>query len=102
MHCHSLISRVELLRRAVARHRRQFIVVYGRRRCGKSTLLRQLDPATTSYFLAVEGEPALQRELFAQQLSVRFPGFELASYQTWDALLRSMYPPSQARLSGLD
>ena len=98
----TLLNRVvelNLLRDALARERRQFLVVYGRRRCGKSTLLRQLDPATTSYSLAVEGEPALQRQLLARQLSERFPGFALATYPTWDALLRSLSARTQSRFT---
>lgn len=69
---------------------RSFSVVYGRRRCGKSTLLRRLARHDDVYFLAVEGDAALQRRLFAQTLTVKFPAFDQAIYTDWYKLLNVM------------
>ena len=71
------------LRRALARDQKQFLVVYGRRRCGKSTLLRQLADDRTCYFLATEGDPGLQRSLLAARLDEYNPGFSLGNYDNW-------------------
>ena len=76
---------------ALARAAPQFLVMYGRRRCGKSTLLRRLSETyRTCYFLATEGDPALQRSLFAEQLATLHPGFAYGQYPTWSALLRAL------------
>ena len=80
------------LRSALQRPSPQLIVIYGRRRCGKSTLIRQLVAGSDCYHLAVQGEESLQRQLFSQTLDRRFPGFSLAEYRNWsdffEALIR--------------
>ena len=61
-------------------------IFYGRRRCGKSRLLQQLDPRHTVYYLADQSDQALQRQAIAAQLSRLLPGFDAATYQSWNAL----------------
>lgn len=90
MHFLNRSAELATLREALSRKRRQFIVLFGRRRCGKSTLLRQLPRERTCYFLATEGEPALQRALLAARLAERHPGFALAAYPHWASLLESL------------
>ena len=70
--------------------RRSFIVVYGRRRCGKSTLLRKLLRSRDVYFMATEGDPSLQRRLFARALADRFPAFDAVTYTDYDQLFRTL------------
>ena len=53
------------LARALARDRRQFIVLYGRRRCGKSTLLRHVSKPGDIYFLATQSDKSIQIEQLA-------------------------------------
>jgi hypothetical protein len=48
------------LARALSRDRRQFMVLYGRRRCGKSTLLREVSRPDDIYFLATQTDKAIQ------------------------------------------
>ena len=84
-------AELERLTVALSRSTRQFLVVYGRRRCGKSTLLRRLSTThRTCYFLATEGAAALQRSLLAEQLGTLHPGFEYGQYPTWSALWRAL------------
>lgn len=89
------------LRTALARERRQFIVVYGRRRIGKSTLLKKvLDTERKDfYFLADQTSEANQRQRFAQMASVHFKGFNQVNYPSWDALLLSLNERTQERFT---
>lgn len=65
-------------------------VVYGRRRCGKSTLLQKVIGRRDVYFLADQREASLQIRAFAEAVEVVLPGFALAQYQNWDALLQTL------------
>ena len=89
------------LRSALARERRQFIVVYGRRRIGKSTLLREVldTEAKDLYFLADQTTEANQRQRFAQTVAMLFKGFDQVHYPSWDALLLSLNERTQERFT---
>jgi len=65
-------------------------VVYGRRRCGKSTLLRQVRREGDAYYLADEREALPQIQSLAQEVARVIPGFAAAHYPSWDALLRTL------------
>ncbi|OAV44027.1 ATP-binding protein [Lewinella sp. 4G2] len=78
---------IERLTRALARERKQFIVLYGRRRCGKSTLLRKFLGAKDVYYLASQSEQTLQLAAFRQLLAERIPAFAHANFTDWNALL---------------
>ena len=65
-------------------------VVYGRRRCGKSTLLQSVIGKNDIYFLADQRETALQIRAFAEAVDGVLPGFSLAQYPSWDALLQTL------------
>ena len=67
-----------------------FAVLYGRRRCGKSTLLRQVMRAHDVYVAAVPGTPTLQRRLVAAALSERFPVVGEYDYQDWHLLFKTL------------
>jgi uncharacterized protein len=66
------------------------VVVYGRRRCGKSTLLQQVVEPRDVYFLADQREAPLQRQSFAEAVERVLPGFAAASYASWDALFTAL------------
>lgn len=87
---HNRSQEIHRWQKAVARENAQFVVVYGRRRCGKSTLIRQLISSDDCYHLSVQGDEALQRSLFSQTLSLRFPGFELGTYLNWSVLFEAL------------
>lgn len=65
-------------------------VVYGRRRCGKSTLIQRALGRRGIYYLADQKQPALQIMDLAAEVDRVLPGFSSAAYPTWDALLRSL------------
>jgi len=87
------------LRRALSRERRQLIVVYGRRRCGKSTLLRQFSGDQHSYFLASQSDAAFQRQQLLDLLSTRFPALNDAAFRDWGTLLKALNELTQARFT---
>lgn len=66
------------------------VVVYGRRRCGKSRLLQELSGEKTIYFLADQSDQALQREELAKAIGLKIPGFADARYASWNALFDSL------------
>lgn len=69
----------------------QLIVVYGRRRIGKSTLIKQmLDPQRDVYFQADETNMANQLAQLAKCISFIKKDFDKVNYPDWDALFDSL------------
>ena len=78
------------LRRALARPGGSLIVVYGRRRCGKSRLLQEaLRGHRQVYYLADLSAAGMQRQALAVEAARVVPGFAAASYPDWAALLET-------------
>jgi AAA+ ATPase superfamily predicted ATPase len=63
-----------------------FMVLYGRRRCGKSTLLQKIARPDDIYFLADQQETSLQIKALAREIGRHIPGFAQAIYPTWENL----------------
>jgi AAA+ ATPase superfamily predicted ATPase len=63
-----------------------FIVVYGRRRCGKSTLLKKVIRDKDIYFMADQTERSQQINYLAQSISEKFSGFDQVKYPNWEVL----------------
>jgi AAA+ ATPase superfamily predicted ATPase len=78
------------LRRAMTAPGGTMAVVYGRRRCGKSTLLQQVISGRDVYYLADQQEPALQIHDLASEIDKAVPHFSTAGYATWDSLLLNL------------
>lgn len=79
------IGRIE---RLIGRKEGALGVLYGRRRCGKSRLLREVLPRETSvFYIGDDREGALQRRGLAVEIGRLLPGFERVDYPDWDALL---------------
>jgi len=79
------------LRRFVKAGNAGLVVVYGRRRCGKSTLLQRILSARHIYFQADQRETPLQLELLAAALAGQLADFDKVKYRSWDELLSSLY-----------
>jgi uncharacterized protein len=88
------INRHEELRRLdhVARDPRGgLVVLWGRRRVGKTRLLVDWCGARRGlYFVADQSAAALQRQYFATAVASVFPGFADVEYRDWGALLRRL------------
>ncbi|MDE1822152.1 MAG: ATP-binding protein [Euryarchaeota archaeon] len=75
------------LRRVLGSREPQLVRVYGRRRVGKTALLREtLRGRDGLYLVADEGEPPVQRELLAAQIA-QFTGRGAPVLRSWDDLL---------------
>lgn len=75
------------------------VALYGRRRCGKSTLLQRVVRPGDVYVLADQSEQALQIRTVAEALDAVMPGFSSAEYPTWDVLFRSMLARASRRFA---
>lgn len=63
-----------------------FVVVYGRRRIGKSTLIKKVLSPADVYYMADQTERAHQIELLAKEIGMRFEGFDRVIYPDWEVL----------------
>jgi len=65
-----------------------FGVLYGRRRCGKSRILREIAPPGQSvFFVGDDREATLQRLSVAVEIGRTLEGFDDVIYPDWEALL---------------
>ena len=78
------------LQQALQREKARLIVVYGRRRCGKTTLLRHILPQNAIYFAADLREPPLQIAALAKQIDKLMPGFSKPVYPDWESILNNL------------
>ncbi|MGN1239385.1 MAG: ATP-binding protein [Paludibacteraceae bacterium] len=85
---------------ALQREQTQFLVLYGRRRIGKSTLLKQvLDMEHRDvYFLSDQTTEIHQRMLLAKAISERIDGFDKVIYPDWETLLLALNRQLTSRL----
>lgn len=82
---------IERLSIALNRVDCQFIVVYGRRRIGKSALIKHILRSDRDlYFLSDQTSEQNQRQLFANMVATRIDGFNKVAYPDWETLLRAM------------
>ncbi len=78
------------LKDALAREKSSLVVIYGRRRLGKSTLIKRGLSDTDVYFLADRSEGQHQRVLLAKVLAQVFPDFEKLTYPDWESMFRAV------------
>ena len=90
---------VRRLNAALSRERRQLIVVYGRRRTGKSTLLRRHTSGRDVYFQASQATQAYQIERFTKVVSEKFPGLAGARFDSWLSLLMALNAQTRERFT---
>jgi len=86
-------------------HQPRFGVIHGRRRLGKTSLLRHwLTTTAGSYVQATEGTPVSQRAALAEDLKSVAPGFADVVYPSWKALLEALKRqwPAQSPVLVLD
>ena len=90
---------LERLQGALTRQRKQLIVVYGRRRTGKSTLLRRLLSENDVYFQASQTTQAYQMERFVEVISGRLPGLRDARFARWSQLFAAVNAQTRERFT---
>ena len=89
----NFVDRIEetaRLRDALSREKSSLVVVYGRRRLGKSTLIKRVLSDCDVYFLADRSEGQHQRTLLAKVVAQVFPDFDKLTYPDWESLFRAV------------
>ena len=84
------IDEATRLKDALAREKSSLVVMYGRRRLGKSTLIKRVLSENDVYFLADRSEGQHQRALLAKVIAKVFPDFEKLSYPDWESMFRAV------------
>ena len=89
----NFVDRIEetaRLRDALSREKSSLVVVYGRRRLGKSTLIKRVLSDSDVYFLADRSEGQHQRTLLAKVVAQVFPDFDKLTYPDWESMFRAV------------
>ena len=84
------IKEIKRIRTALQQESSVLLVVYGRRRCGKSTLLKKVLSENDIYFAADLREKSLQIEAFAKTIGEIVNGFSKLKYPDWDSLFHNL------------
>ena len=80
----------ERLQRVINADKSAFVVVYGRRRLGKSTLIKRVLSTDDVYYLADESDATHQRTLLATMITQIIPDFDKVTYPDWETLFRTL------------
>ena len=95
------INRKEELQRLMRVYKRSkpgVVVLWGRRRLGKSRLLTEwCQKVSGTYWVADESAPAIQRRYLAEELNALFPGFADVTYPDWSTLLNRVSKEARQR-----
>ncbi|MBO5024915.1 MAG: ATP-binding protein [Bacteroidaceae bacterium] len=78
------------LKDALVRDKSSLVVMYGRRRLGKSTLIKRVLSDNDVYFLADRSEGQHQRALLAKVIAQVFPDFDKLTYPDWKSMFRAV------------
>ncbi len=78
------------LKEVLSRDKFSLTVVYGRRRLGKSTLIKRVLSDNDVYFLADRSEGQHQRSLLAKVVAQVFPDFDKLTYPDWESIFRAI------------
>jgi len=81
------INETRTLRETLQRERSALVVVYGRRRVGKSTLIKQVLQDDDVYHLSEEAQMQQQLDSFAKTVALRYEGFDRVRYYDWESVL---------------
>jgi len=84
------IKEIKRIRTTLQQKNAVLLVVYGRRRCGKSTLLKKIISENDIYFAADLREKSLQIEAFAKNIEEIVNGFSKLKYPDWDSLFHNL------------
>ena len=81
------IDEATRLKDSLVREKSSLVVIYGRRRLGKSTLIKRVLSDTDVYFLADRSESQYQRTLLAKVIAQIFPDFDKLTYPDWELIM---------------
>ena len=78
------------LKDALTGEKSSLVVLYGRRRLGKSTLIKRVLSDHDVYFIADRSEGRYQRILLAKVIAQVFPDFDKLTYPDWESIFRAL------------
>lgn len=87
------------IRLATQSEKSSFVIVYGRRRIGKSTLIQKALKKSDIYYIAQVSDDVLQRELFAKTVARKIKGFDTVIYPDWNTLFEQLSARITKRLT---
>lgn len=76
-----------------------FVVIYGRRRLGKSTLIKKVLSDNDVYYMADQTERVHQINLLSKGIGMIMPDFDKVVYPDWEALLIALNYRVQERFT---
>lgn len=68
----------------------KLIIIYGRRRCGKSSLIKKILKPGDIYFMAQMSDEAVQRIHLAKTIGEKINGFDKVVYPDWESLFLNL------------
>ena len=93
------IEETTRLEAVLTRDKASLAVLYGRRRLGKSTLVKRGLKNSDLYFLADRSEEQHQRALLAKVVAQKFQDFDKATYGDWESFFLAVNYRTQIRFS---
>lgn len=88
------------LREALNRADAQLVVLYGRRRIGKSALIKNvMERGRDLYFLSDQTSEQNQRVLFSRTAAEQIDGFDKVVYPDWETLFRALANQLKGRIT---
>lgn len=87
------------LKKALNSEKSYFIVVYGRRRLGKSTLIKRVISKHDVYYMADQTERPHQIRLLAKEIGLVIEGFDRVMYPDWEALFETLNLRTEKRFT---
>jgi uncharacterized protein len=81
---------IKRLKKALESNVSRLIIIYGRRRCGKTTLIRKVLRKSDIYFIAEQSDEAVQRIQLAKVTGEKINGFEKLIYPDWESLFTNL------------
>lgn len=82
-------NEINRLKRALGSSKSEFIVLYGRRRLGKSTLIKKVLGQNDVYFEAGQNEKEVQIAMLARAIASVYEKFDLPTFRDWDSIIAS-------------
>ncbi|MEI6047410.1 MAG: ATP-binding protein [Bacteroidota bacterium] len=83
-------SEIKRLKNAIESPIAKLVVIYGRRRCGKSTLIRNIFKKADIYFMAQQADESVQRIQLAKVIGEKIVGFDKLIYPDWESLFLNL------------